>query len=104
MSSSGGVFSATLQSITTTKLIELSKKRNVFETQKAELLQAADSEIDQKAKLRILVNGVKKCFSLKETTKKRGDRHGGSGRIIHSGTNDPKLETRELATSLAILI
>jgi len=90
--SSGGVFSETLQSITTTKLTELSKKRTVFEDQKAILLAAAAVESDQKEKLRILVDGVKQCFSLKTSSRKRGDRHGGAGRIISSSTKDPRLE------------
>ena len=92
MSSSGGVFSNTLQSITTTKLTELSKKRKYFEDQKGELLQAAALEPDQKRKLQILVDGVKKSFSLKTSTRKRGDRHGGAGRIIYGSTNNPRLE------------
>jgi len=92
MSSSGGVFTNTLQSITTTKLNELSKKRKVFEDQKTQLLHIAALEPDQKQKLRILVDGVKKCFALKTSTKKRGDRHGGAGSIISGNTNNPRLE------------
>ena len=92
MASSGGVFSKTLQSITTTKLNELSKKRKVFENQKTQLLRAADREIDQKTKLRILVDGVKKAFSLKTSIKKRGFQHGGTGQSIYSSTNNRRLE------------
>jgi len=95
MSSSGGVFSNTLQSITTTKLNELSKKRKVFEDEKTQLLHTAALEPDQKKKLRILVDGIKKSFSLKTSTRKRGDRHSVSGRVICGGTSNPRLEICE---------
>lgn len=91
MSSSGGVFSDTLQTITTTKLIELSKKRGIFEDQKASLLAAAQLEADQKKRLRLLVDGVKKSFAVK-TAPRENDRRGGAGRIISGSTNDPRLE------------
>lgn len=89
MSSSGGVFSDTLQTITTTKLNELSKKRAIFEDQKTSLLKAAKLELDQKKRLRILVDGVKQSFAVKTVARATG-RRGGGGRIM-SG-NDPRLE------------
>jgi hypothetical protein len=92
MSSSGGVFSQTLRSITTTKLTELSKKRKIFEDQKETLLSAAELESDQKKRLRVLVDGVKQSFAVKTATRKRGDRRGGPGRIISGSTSDPRLE------------
>ncbi|KAG0652845.1 Histone [Hyphodiscus hymeniophilus] len=88
MSSSGGVFSDTLQTITTTKLNELSKKRTTFEDQKASLLKAAELESDQKQRLRILIDGVKDAFAIK--TVALSGRRGGTGRVM-SG-NDPRLE------------
>lgn len=59
-SSGGGVFSETLQSITTTKLIELSKKRSRFEEQKDQLLSSAQMETDQRTRLSLLVDGVRR--------------------------------------------
>ena len=91
MSSSGGVFSDTLQTITTTKLNELSKKRAIFEDQKALLLHSVQLESDQKKRLRILVDGVKQSFAVKAAPHDKG-RRGGAGRIISSSTNDPRLE------------
>jgi hypothetical protein len=88
--SSGGVFSETLQSITTTKLTELSKKRQVFEDKKASLLKAIGAEPDQQKKLRILLDGVKESFALGTSTRKRA--HASSGRIV-AGGKDPRLET-----------
>ncbi|KAL5330177.1 hypothetical protein ACEPPN_003702 [Leptodophora sp. 'Broadleaf-Isolate-01'] len=85
------VFSETLQSITTTKLTELSKKRSIFEEHKASLLLTTQNESNQKQRLGVLVDGVKKCFAVKTAPRKRGDRRGGAGRIV-DGTNDPKLE------------
>jgi hypothetical protein len=91
MSSSGGVFSDTLQTITTTKLNELSKKRSVFESQKQSLLLAARFESDQKKRLRLLVDGVKQSSAVKTAPRGSG-RRGGAGRIISGSTNDPRLE------------
>lgn len=88
MSSSGGVFSDTLQTITTTKLNELSKKRATFDDQKTSLLQAAKLETDQKKRLRILIDGVKDAFAIK-TVASTG-RRGGTGRVMRG--NDPRLE------------
>jgi hypothetical protein len=87
MASSGGVFSETLQSITTTKLVELSKKRKIFEDQKTAVFKAVELESDQKKKLRLLVEGVKQCFSIQTATGKKG-----SERIVLGSTKDPNLE------------
>ncbi|KAK0120599.1 hypothetical protein ONS96_010803 [Cadophora gregata f. sp. sojae] len=86
------VFSETLQSITTTKLSELSKKRSVFEEHKALLLQSTHSQTDQKQRLAILVEGVKKCFAIQSPPKKRGGRRGAVGRNVYGSTSDPNLE------------
>jgi hypothetical protein len=94
MSSSRSVFSETLQSITTTKLEELSKKRAIFEDQKAQIHRDAELETDGLKKLRLILNGVKKCFSVKTTTRKGDAGQGYAGRIISGSTNDPRLEVK----------
>jgi hypothetical protein len=94
MSSSGSVLSETLQSITTAKLEELFKKRAIFEDQKAALLRATELEVDELKKLRLLVDGVKTCFSVKTATRKGKDGHVDTGRIISGSTKDPRLEVK----------
>jgi hypothetical protein len=94
MSSSRSVFSETLQSITTTKLEELSKKRAIFEDQKAQIHRDAELETDELKKLRLILDGVKKCFSVKTTTRKRNAGQSYAGRIISGNTNDPRLEVK----------
>lgn len=91
MSSSGGVFSDTLQTITTTKLNELSKKRATVEDQKTKLLRAVDNEADQKEKLRILLDGVKQSFAIETAHRGSSRVGGGAGRIINGSSNDPRL-------------
>ncbi|CZR63368.1 uncharacterized protein PAC_13265 [Phialocephala subalpina] len=85
------VFSQTLHSITTTKLNELSKKRKIFENQKVFLLLAAKNEPNQQKRVQTLVDGVKKCFSMR-TVARRGDRRGNPGRIVNGDIKDPQLE------------
>ncbi|TGO59511.1 hypothetical protein BOTNAR_0161g00220 [Botryotinia narcissicola] len=69
---SGGVFSKTLQSITTTKLTELSKKRHHFESQKDALSDKLSNELDQRKRLKLLLEGVKESFAITTSnTKKR---------------------------------
>ncbi|THV52550.1 hypothetical protein BGAL_0076g00350 [Botrytis galanthina] len=69
---SGGVFSETLQSITTTKLTELSKKRHHFESQKDALSDKLSNELDQRKRLKLLLEGVKESFAITTSiTKKR---------------------------------
>jgi len=75
------VFSETLQVITTTKLTELSKKRALFEKSKSSVLSSAQREADQKERLRILLDGVKRCFSIKTTRRKRGHGRASPGLI-----------------------
>ena len=94
MPSSSSVFSETLQSITTAKLEELSKKRAIFEDQKAGLLRATDLEADELKKLRLLVDGVKTCFSVKTATRKGKDGQGDAGRIVSGSTKDHRLEVK----------
>jgi hypothetical protein len=82
MASSGSVFSQTLQSITNEKLAELSKKRTIFEQQKAEVFKVARTATSAQGELRILLDGVKKCFTVKTTR----------GGIITGMTNNSRLE------------
>ncbi|CRK11572.1 hypothetical protein BN1723_004687, partial [Verticillium longisporum] len=64
MASSGSVFSETLQEITKTKLEELSKRRNNFETSKAAVLASLDEETDKIARIKALSSGVKRCLGV----------------------------------------
>lgn len=88
---SAGVFSETLQSITTAKLSELSKKRELFENQKTSLLSSTSIEPNQQKKLSMLMDGVKRSFAVK-TAPPRRSRNGRSGHIIVSGAKEPRLE------------
>lgn len=83
MASSGSVFSRTLQNITHTKLEELAKKRNTFEQQKAHAIAASNNEVDARDALRILANGVCRCFSVQQK----------DGKIVQGSSDNPKLET-----------
>lgn len=69
MSPSGSVFSATVQSITTTKLEELSKKRQKFEAQQAALLAEVDSREQLLDKVILLSNGIAKCLGIQISPK-----------------------------------
>ncbi|PQE24567.1 reverse transcriptase protein [Rutstroemia sp. NJR-2017a WRK4] len=69
--SAGGVFSETLQSITTTKLTELSKRRNNFETKKQATQSALSREPDQRKKLRLLLDSVQDGFGIKSRISKK---------------------------------
>lgn len=65
MSTSGSVFSATLQEITNTKLDELSKGRSSFEHAKTSTLAALDTKADSVQRIMALGDGVKNCFDIK---------------------------------------
>ncbi|KAB8289472.1 hypothetical protein EYC80_010634 [Monilinia laxa] len=82
---SGGVFSETLQSITTTKLTELSKKRNHFETQKEALSINLSNEFDQRKRLQLLLDIVKQSFAINSSITKK-----------HTCNNGIKLSAIEL--------
>lgn len=61
MTSSGSVFSETLQEITNTKLQELSKRRSQFEEAKKSILSSIeDAEQDAVKRLVTLSDGVKR--------------------------------------------
>lgn len=83
-------FGETLKSITTTKLNEISKKRQIFEDKKTSILSSISNEHDQRQKLRVLLDGVKKAFDVKSSPLKRGRRYGGTGGLISAGS-DPSL-------------
>ncbi|KAM3074112.1 hypothetical protein ACMFMG_003066 [Clarireedia jacksonii] len=84
MAAAGGVFSETLQSITTTKLTELSKRRNNFETKKKATKSALSREPDQKKKLRLLLDGVQDGFGIKSSISKK--------RLHANAPTHPRLE------------
>lgn len=88
----GSLYSATLQTITNTKLDELSKKRIVFTEQRTALLQAVGRESDELTQLSLLLDGVKRCFGVKSESLKTDD-SGRLGRAIHGGTTNARLET-----------
>ncbi|KAF2632022.1 hypothetical protein BU25DRAFT_406539 [Macroventuria anomochaeta] len=88
---SGSVFSGTLQTITSTKLEELSKQRTAFNKQHAALLSAAKAEQDPLRRLNLVVDGTKLCLGVKTTAHRdEGDR---PGRVITGGTRNGRLET-----------
>ena len=95
MASSGSVFSQTLQSITATKLDELSKKRASFEQVYSRLQATLQQEQSPLQRLFILVEGLKVCFSVKTATSKGKDLEGQErlGRTVGGTTNNPRLET-----------
>ncbi|KAF1815154.1 hypothetical protein P152DRAFT_506011 [Eremomyces bilateralis CBS 781.70] len=95
MTHSGSVFSETLQSITTAKLDELSKKRSSFEKKHEALEAAIAAEKDPLTRLLILSDGVKDCFNATTYRDKSQDEqpYGFRGRVIRGTTQIPKLET-----------
>jgi len=64
-STGGGVFSQTLQTITTTKLEELFNKRTTFEERYQKLQLSIKNEDTPLARLCILIEGVQTCFGAK---------------------------------------
>ncbi|CAO2650340.1 Nn.00g016320.m01.CDS01 [Neocucurbitaria sp. VM-36] len=89
--SSGSVFSETLQTITTTKLEELAKQRIAFEEEYAALKSLAEAEKDPLKRVLLLVDGTKSCLGIKTSGKKSKD--GQSGRVVNGGTGNARLET-----------
>jgi hypothetical protein len=88
--SSGSVFGETLQTITSTKLVELAKKRISFEEKYSKLLESVKSEKDALKRVCILLDGSKECLGF-QTDKRTKD--GRAGRIINSGSRNPHLKT-----------
>lgn len=64
MTSTGNLFSQTLQEITTTKLDELALKRDNFENEKRQVTSNVQSQPHGVERLRALSDGIKKCFAL----------------------------------------
>ncbi|KAL8992579.1 MAG: hypothetical protein Q9169_006988 [Polycauliona sp. 2 TL-2023] len=58
MSSSAGILSQTLQSITNTKISELRKQREAFAAFKSKLLASVDAAADPEARVRILLSAI----------------------------------------------
>lgn len=83
MTSSGGVFSQTLQDITATKLQELSKKRAAFEELKAAAIARSDAQNDPIHMLRALSEGTEACFGIRRMP---------GGDSVYRGGQHPKLE------------
>ncbi|CAJ2512661.1 Uu.00g007800.m01.CDS01 [Anthostomella pinea] len=82
-SSSGSVFSETLQEIINAKLEELSKRRSDFESTKADIISALENENRPTERLGLLSRGVKTCFGVKTNQ---------FGQIISDQSRDPDLE------------
>ncbi|KAL8846600.1 MAG: hypothetical protein Q9221_008318 [Calogaya cf. arnoldii] len=61
MSSSAGILSQTLQSITNTKISELRKQRGSFAAHKSKLLSSVDATTDPEARVRILLASIGGC-------------------------------------------
>ncbi|KAJ4407517.1 hypothetical protein N0V91_003785 [Didymella pomorum] len=89
--SSGSVFSGTLQTITSTKLEELSKQRTTFNKQHEALLSAAEAENDPLKRLIGVTDSTKLCLGVK--TAAHPDGGGRPGRVISGGTRNGRLET-----------
>jgi hypothetical protein len=94
MTSSGGLLSETLQSITTTKLKELSKKRTIYEDHRQALLVAIQLVSDPSSRLRVLIDGVKTCFSVTTGVQRDKNRTGRVSWVNGGSTNDPALEVK----------
>lgn len=90
MTSSGSVFSETLQAITTTKLEELTKQRNSFKERYAALLTSAKLVPDPLDRLFLLVDGAKSCLGIKTSPVKSAGR---LGRVVISDTTKALIET-----------
>jgi hypothetical protein len=88
---SGSVFSETLQTITTTKLLELDQQRIAFHEEYAALISAVNAETDALKRLVLLADGTKSCLCIKTSNRKSKD--GRPGRVISGGTRNTRLET-----------
>jgi hypothetical protein len=90
MASLGSVFSSTLQTITTTKLEELSKQRLAFESTYSTLVTTAEAEKNPLQQILLLLDGIKTCLDVKTTKTKQKGR---LGRVIPCGPSSGRLET-----------
>lgn len=91
VTSSGSVFSETLQTITSTKLEELAKQRINFEEGYAALTTTLKAENDSLKRVLLLVEGTKSCLGVQTSTK--NGKEGRSARIFSGGTRNTRLET-----------
>lgn len=82
MATTGSLFSQTLQDITTAKLDELAKKRQLFEDKKKAVLTKVQGERDAVQRLALLGEGVKTCFAISVS----------GGRVVLGSTNNSRLE------------
>lgn len=87
---SGSIFSGTLQTITNTKLNELSKQHSSFKKHHDNLLSTASVESDPLRRLNTVVDGTKLCLGVKTTVRK--DEGARPGRVIIGGTQNEQLE------------
>jgi hypothetical protein len=87
---SGSIFSGTLQTITNTKLEELSKQHLTFTKQHAALLTTANAESDPVQRLNKVVDGTKRCLGVKTSTHK--DDESRPGRVVIGSTRNNELE------------
>jgi hypothetical protein len=88
---SGSVFSETLQTITTTKLLELDQQRTAFDKEYSALLSVVKAEAEPLNRLILLADGTKSCLGIKTSSRKSKD--GRPGRVISGGTRNTRLET-----------
>lgn len=104
MTSSGSVYSQTLQEITTTKLQELSKKRASFEKLKNAAITDSDAKDNPIDMLVALADGTRACFGVRLSEDKvvRGSSQNSRletdlrnlNRFIDQARFDPSLSTR----------
>ncbi|KAF1840745.1 uncharacterized protein K460DRAFT_321174 [Cucurbitaria berberidis CBS 394.84] len=92
--SSGSVFSETLQTITTTKLEELAKQRIAFEEEYTALLATVKAEKEPLKRLLLLVDGTKSCLGIKTSSTRCKD--GRSGRRVISGNTPLEIDLKNL--------
>jgi hypothetical protein len=86
---SGSVFSRTLETVTSTKLEELSKQQTAFSEQYDALLSAVRREKDPLERLQKLAEGTKSCLGVNTSAAKT---YGHSVNIRSGTTYDPKVE------------
>ncbi|OSS45706.1 hypothetical protein B5807_09625 [Epicoccum nigrum] len=87
---SGSIFSGTLQTITNTKLEELSKQHLTFTKQRSVLLTTANAESDPVQRLNKVVDGTKRCLGVKTSAHK--DDESRPGRVVIGSTRNNELE------------
>jgi hypothetical protein len=83
--SASGIYNETLQGIVNAKLVELERKRSVFEASKTKLLSAVDKQPTDTARLRCLVDGVKNIFGIRSSQ---------DGRVVMLSSKHRKLEEK----------